>query len=222
VRGAIVNNTHLPRAAELFGVPSIATRGRERLIDTAIDLFYRHGFHAVGLDRVIAEAGVTKTTFYKHFESKDDLIVAAITRRQEWETQAWNRAIRKIAGSDPRRQLLALFDVMDAWFNDPSFRGCIFLSAAAEFADPNEPAHQVAAAYKRNSRDGWRDLARQAGAADPEGFADLYTALVEGALIMRHVHGRDDAAQFMKPLVERLIAESIPLPAPTGQALTPV
>src|SRR5687768_4545275 len=106
---------HRP-AAELFGVRSVPRNARDRLIDTAIDLFYQHGFHAVGLDRVIAETGVTKTTFYKHFESKDDLIVAAIERRDAWESRAWERAVRKLAGPDPRAQLLAVFDVMDAWF----------------------------------------------------------------------------------------------------------
>jgi AcrR family transcriptional regulator len=202
---------HKP-AAELFGVRSVAKNGRDRLIDKAIDLFYAHGFHAVGLDQVIAEAGVTKTTFYKHFESKDDLIVAAIARRDEWETAAWDRAVRKLAGRDPRKQLLAVFDVLDAWFNDPSFGGCIFLSAAAEFADPRDPAHQAAAAHKRAARDGWRALAHRAGVTDCDVFADLYTALVEGTLIMRHVHGRNDAARFVKPMVERLVDQYFPAP----------
>jgi AcrR family transcriptional regulator len=208
--------TRQPRgAAELLGVPRVATSGRERLVDTAIELFYRHGFHAVGLDRVIATAGVTKTTFYKHFESKDDLVVAAINKRDEWEGKAWARAVKRIAGTDPRRQLLAVFDVMDVWFNDPSFGGCMFINAAAEFADPREPAHQAAAAHKRKAREGWRELAGRAGAMDPDGFADRYTALVEGTLIMRHVHSRNDAARFMRPVVEKLIEEFVPaIPPP--------
>src|SRR5688500_17714868 len=82
---------------ELLGVPDAPRNGRERLLATAIELFYRHGFGAVGVDRVIAEAGVTKTTFYKHFEGKDDLMVAAVKRRDEWESAAWGRAVRKMA-----------------------------------------------------------------------------------------------------------------------------
>jgi AcrR family transcriptional regulator len=201
-------------AAELLGVPPPPTNGRERIVYKAIDLFYRHGFHAVGLDQVIAETGVTKTTFYKHFESKDDLVLAAIARRDEWETQAWDRAVRKLAGDDPRKQLLAVFDVLDVWFNDPSFGGCIFLNAASEFADPREPAHQAAAAHKRQTRESWCQLARQAGAIDPGAFADRYTALVEGTLIMRHVHGRNDAARCMKPVAEALLQECVPDPRP--------
>src|SRR3954466_12895346 len=93
---------------ELFEMPSPPTTGRERLVAAAIELFYRNGFNAVGVDQVIAAAGVTKTTFYKHFESKDDLMVAAVQRRDEWESQAWGRAAREVAGDDPAAQLLAL------------------------------------------------------------------------------------------------------------------
>ena len=93
--------TRTKSVSELFGLPDPPATGRERLVATAIELFYRHGFGAVGIDQVIAAAGVTKTTFYKHFEGKDDLMVAAVQRRDEWESQAWDRAVRKIAGDDP-------------------------------------------------------------------------------------------------------------------------
>src|SRR5882672_6176907 len=113
----------LKSASQLFGLPDPPRTGRERLLATAIDLFYRNGFGAVGIDQIIATAGVTKTTFYKHFESKDDLMVAAVQRRDEWESEAWNNAVRKLAGDDPVKQFLATLDVMDLWFNDPDFRG---------------------------------------------------------------------------------------------------
>src|SRR5205814_7411890 len=138
---------------ELLGVPDPPKTGRERLVAAAVELFYRHGFGAVGIDRVIETAGVTKTTFYKHFESKDDLMVAAVQRRDQWESQAWDRAVRKLAGDDPAKQLLAMFDVMDLWFNDPDFRGCMFSNAAAEFPNPHDPVHQAAAVHQRRLRD---------------------------------------------------------------------
>src|SRR3954449_9005346 len=119
--------------SELLGLPDPPKTGRERLVAAAIELFYRHGFGAVGVDQVISTAGVTKTTFYKHFDSKDDLMVAAVQRRDEWESAARRRAVKKIAGNDPRRQLLAIFDVLDEWFNHPEFKGCIFITAAVEF-----------------------------------------------------------------------------------------
>jgi AcrR family transcriptional regulator len=205
----VFNSKHKP-IAELFGLPDPPTTGRARLIYAAIELFYSHGFQAVGIDQIIAAAGVTKTTFYKHFESKDDLLVAAIQQRDQWEIRAWTNAVRKMAGDDPRAQLLAFFDVLDVWFNAPDFRGCQFINAAAEFPNPHDPVHRVAAEHKRRNRDLFRDLAAAAGAANPESFADRYTALVEGTLVLRQVHGRDDAAQVIKPAVQWLVAEALP------------
>ena len=154
--------------------------------------------------------GVTKTTFYKYFESKDDLMVEAVRQRDEWEWDAWNRAVQKVAGDDARSQLLSLFDVLDMWFNTDDFKGCIFINTAAEFPNPNEPVHQAAAEHKKQTRNGFRDLAKQAGATDPEAFADLLTMLVEGTLVMRHVHHRNDAAVMAKAVAERLVEEYMP------------
>jgi AcrR family transcriptional regulator len=207
-----MTNARAKSVSELLGLPDSPKTGRERLVAAAVELFYRHGFGAVGIDRVIATAGVTKTTFYKHFEGKDDLMVAAVQRRDEWESRAWDRAVRKLAGDDPARQLLAILDVMDLWFNDPDVRGCMFLNTAAEFPNPHDPVHQVAAAYKRRTRDHRRDLARAAGAdaTAAEAFADCYTALIEGALILRQTYGRNDAARAVRPAVEQLIGACLP------------
>src|SRR3954469_20302171 len=106
-----MQKTPLKSAAELLGLPDGPKTGRDRLLSAAVNLFYRRGFGAVGIDQVIAAAGVTKTTFYKHFESKDDLMVAAVRQKDEWESQAWGRAIQKLAGDDPVARLLAMFDV---------------------------------------------------------------------------------------------------------------
>src|SRR6059058_3217514 len=105
-----MTSLHTKSVAALFGLPEPPKTGRERLVAAAIELFYRHGFNAVGIDRVIAEAGVTKTTFYKHFESKDELMVAAVQRRDEWESEAWARAVRKLAGDEPAKQFVAMLD----------------------------------------------------------------------------------------------------------------
>lgn len=205
-------------AVELLGVPPTPRTGRERLLATAIDLFYRNGFTAVGIDLIIATAGVTKTTFYKHFESKEDLMVAAVLLRDELESQAWSRATRELAGGDdPTRQLLALFDVLNLWFNNPDFHGCMFLNAAAEFPNPHDPVHQAAAGHKRRMRDSIRDLATAAGIHPPgaaETFADCYTALMEGALVLRQTYGRNDAARVVLPAIEQLLLSHLPDAAP--------
>ena len=83
------------------------------------------------LDQVIEAAGVSKTTFYKHFESKDELMLAAVRLYDEWEMGAWGRAVAELAGDDPAAQLLGFFDVAERWFNDPSFGGCLFINTAA-------------------------------------------------------------------------------------------
>ena len=174
--------------AELFGLPDPPRTGRERLIATAVDLFYRHGFGAIGVDRVIEAAGVTKTTFYKHFEGKDDLMVAAVQRRDEWESQAWNRAVRKIAGDDPAGQLLAMIDVMDLWFNDPDFRGCMFTNTATEFPNPHDPVHQAAAAYKLKKASLAPAILPKAAGIQRDGGGDVRR------LFLRGDRGRDGSA----------------------------
>lgn len=204
--GAVSRDAGDKSVTELLGTPPEPRTSRDKLIVKGIDLFYRRGFHAVGLDRLLAEVGVTKTTFYKHFESKDALILEAIRRRDEWEMAAWRGAVEELAGFDPKAQLLGFFDVLDLWFNDPDFGGCMFINAASEFPNPADPVHQAAAAHKHKSRDLFCEMARGAGLRDPEGFADVYTMLFEGTLVLRQVHGRNDAAKLARAAVERLIA----------------
>jgi AcrR family transcriptional regulator len=198
-------------AAELLGVFEIPERGRGRIVATAVELFYRHGFSAVGLDWVLDESGVTKTTFYKHFQSKNELMVAAVEMRDAWELEAWKRAARALGGDDARAQLLALFDVLDVWFNDEGFGGCMFLNVASEFPNPHDPVHRAAAKHKLANWELVRDLARRAGDPAPDTFADLYMIAFEGALVLRQVYGRNDAARSARPIVERLIEERLPL-----------
>ena len=118
---------------------------------------------------------------------------------------------------------------MDLWFNDPDFHGCMFLNTTLEFPNPHDPVHQAAAAYKRRTRDHFRDLARAAGAESSaaEAFADCFTAMVEGALILRQTHGRNDAARVVRPAVEQLLRAYLPdhpdrpRPRGGGDGLTP-
>jgi len=204
--------TKVRSVVELLGQPPLPTTGRDRLIAAGMELFYREGFQAVGLDRVIEYAGVTKTTFYKHFEAKDDLVLACVLARDLWETQAMERGVREIAGDDPRGQLIAFFDVLDEWFNDPDFHGCVYINVATEFSDKRSPIHKAGAEHKRKARDYFRNLAAKAGAKDPDEFADHFTILLDGTLVLRHVHGRDDAAQVARSAVMDLIERHMPVP----------
>ncbi|MFU8830347.1 MAG: TetR family transcriptional regulator C-terminal domain-containing protein, partial [Phycisphaerales bacterium] len=142
-----------------------------------------------------------------------DAQLARIRQQNGWTEVQLDAAVQQLAGADPRAQLIGFFDVMDLWFNDPDFRGCVFLNTAAEFADRCDPIHQAAAMHKKANRDIFRDLAARAGATDPEAFADHYTIMLEGTLILRHVHGRNDAARIARPAVLTLIESSIPAPS---------
>ncbi len=186
----MLDRSGLPSAAELLGVPDVPRRGRGRLLAVAADLFYRHGFNAVGLDRVIAEAGVSKTTFYKHFSSKTELMVAALQWRDKWEQQAWEEAVKKLGGDDPRRQLRAYFEVLDWWFNRPDFNGCIFMNAANEFPNPNDPVHKAAVAL-------WHAV-------------HTFVTMLEGTLVMRQVYERNDAARANLPAIDHLLQQFLP------------
>ncbi len=187
---------------------------REQLVDTALRLFYRDGFHATGIDKILAEAGVARMTLYKHFKSKDDLVLAALRRRDEQFRTWFERAVEQ-RGATPRARLVAIFDALDDWFAGRAFpggefHGCAFVNAAAEFSDPDQPAHRAAAEHKRLLRDYTSRLAAAAGADDPAALAGELMLLAEGATVTAHVCGDRRAARRAKAIAEDLIARRVP------------
>lgn len=197
-------------AKSVLTLPPPARAGRERLIGVAMRLFYERGISPVGLDEIIAECGVTKTTFYKHFRSKTELVVATIEARDEWELAAWREAVEHLVGPDPRDQLLGMYEILDILFNDPSFNGCHFINAAAEFPNPHNPIHRAAARHKTANYEWFRELAERAGATKIDEFTDAYAIVFEGVLILRQVSCRADAARIALPQVEHLLDRFIP------------
>src|SRR5262245_52040153 len=115
-----------------------ASAARQRLLETADRLFYQEGFRAVGIDRIIAEAGVAKMSLYKHFPSKDDLILAVLQYREEGVLQFFRAAMER-HGKKPKKPLRAFFAALKDLFESPGFRGCCFQNAAVELADPTHP-----------------------------------------------------------------------------------
>lgn len=194
-------------AAQLFGGGAQPRGTREKLLHAALELFYVHGFHAIGIDRIIETVGVTKTTFYKHFESRDDLILEAVALRNEWESSSFATCVHAKAGHDPRAMLLAMFDVLDEWFTGPSYRGCIFISACAEFPSRKHPVHRAAAEHFITSEAEIRSMAKAAGARDPEGLARQWVMLLQGAVTLRMTVGDDGAARRARALAESALAE---------------
>lgn len=186
----------------------MASSRRDHLVDTALALFCRDGFHATGIDRILAESGVAKMTLYKHFKSKDELILAALRRRDELWRNWFMRAVEGRA-KEPRARLLAVFDVLDEWIGGKDFSGCVFINASAEFADHDDPIHCAAAEHKRLVKGYLRDAAAAAGAGDPDALATEIALLVEGAIVLAHVAGQTDAAGRARKAAETLVARAI-------------
>ncbi len=155
---------------------------RERIQATADRLFYREGIRAVGVERIVAEARVTRVTFYRHFPAKDDLIIAYLTERAGRERSAL-AAAHATAPDDPRAVLRAVIDGVVAETLVPGFRGCPFINAAAEFADPAHPVRQVVTRHRAWFHGELAALAGQAGAPDPDLVADQLVVLRDATMV---------------------------------------
>ncbi len=177
---------------------------REHLIEVAAGLFNRFGYHAAGVDQVIAESGIAKTTLYRHFASKEDLIVAVLKRIDEGFRDDMRKAVDRAAAT-PREQLLATFDFLEDWFKDESFFGCPFIGAAGEYCERQSLIFQEAARHKRLLIDYFEGLARDAGLARPKALAEEINLLQEGAIAVAHISGAPTAAQKAKAMAQQLI-----------------
>lgn len=181
------------------------TDTRERLISAGLHLFYQRGFHATGLDQVLTQVGTTKTTFYKYFESKEDLALACIKRRDERWRARLPQLLRERAGPDPIDQLREVWGVWRDWFSDIAFNGCLFIHACSEFPDPRDPCHVAARANVDALRGIVRGLAEEGGLDDPAGFAHQFGLLMQGAIIYEVIDREGNAAQTAARIGELLI-----------------
>jgi AcrR family transcriptional regulator len=184
---------------------------KEHLVETAVKLFGRFGFHATGIDKILQEAGVARMTLYKHFRSKDELILAALRRRDE-QFRIWFKSAIEKTGGTPAERLLASFDALDEWFAGKAFAGvpftgCSFINATAEFSETNHPVHQLAAEHKRLILEYLRLLASSAGARDPDGLAWSISLLHEGAIVTAQVSSDPRAAQGAKEIARTVMAQ---------------
>ena len=185
---------------------------RDHLIDTAVDLFNSNGFHATGIDTILERAGVARMTLYNHFESKDQLILAALQRRDE-RFRAWFVEEVAQASDKPREQLVVLFDVLRRWISGdapgPTFCGCTFINAAAEFGDPANPVHRAARTHKHKLRAIIAGIAEAAGARNPDSIAARLHLLIEGAIVTAQVTGEIGAVDHAKDIARMVIADDV-------------
>ena len=175
----------------------------------AYELFARNGVQAVGVDAIIERSGVARQTLYRHFGSKQELVLAFLERREEVWTYGWLAAEVQRREHDPRRRLLAIFDVFDEWFRRPDFEGCSFINVMLEHPAADHPLHVAAAGYLARIRAFLEELAGDAGIADPASFAREWHILMKGSIVAAG-EGDLDAARRAKRIGSVLLAQARP------------
>jgi AcrR family transcriptional regulator len=183
---------------------------RQRLTDAAIRRFYRDGFRNVGLDQVLADVGISKTAFYKHFGCKEDLVLAALQTQSQWLKGTFREMVRERGGPSAAGQLRALFDVVDRIIDADEFQGCIFINVAMEYPLPHEPAHVAAAQHKQAIEEIVHELGALAGVADPRQLARELCLVMEGAYVTRQVTGDKQSIDVARRVADLVIAAHLP------------
>lgn len=199
---------------KLFSVRSLGagvkSPTRQRLIEAGFRRFYRDGFRSVGIDQILADVGISKTAFYKHFESKEDLMLAVLASQEQWVHDTLSEMIRERGGDCPLAQLYAVLDVVEQILASEGFHGCIFVNAAIEFPLQHEPAHVAASEFKRAFEELLCRLATAAGAADPRAFAQELCLVIEGTYVTRHVTGNLQTMDIARRISDLVIAKHCP------------
>jgi AcrR family transcriptional regulator len=177
------------------------SHARRRVLDTATRLFYAEGVHAVGVDRIIAEAGVAKATFYNHFPSKDELVRAYI----EEQDQLGRQAVARLPDQSSREKVFAIFRRIAEAAREPGYRGCPFLNAAAEYPDPASTVRKAVDDHRRWNRDLLRDLLAADGHPDPARTADILVVLGDGLLVSGDLDDAGKLAGLARDAVARVL-----------------
>lgn len=180
---------------------------RDRILETASALFYRRGVRAVGVDLVVEEAGVAKTSLYRHFRTKDDLIAAFLHREDEDFWKCWDNTTQR-HHSDAEAELEAQLKWMGERVSRPNYRGCPQLNVAAEFPDLDHPARAVATAHKRELRRRLRDLAERLRAKRPDELAAQLSLLINGAFVSSQMFSAHEATPILLATSRALIASA--------------
>jgi AcrR family transcriptional regulator len=181
---------------------------RERILESAYELFSARGVRDVGVDEVIESAGVAKATLYRHFPSKDSLVLAFLEQREERWTLGWVEAEARRRGSTPEEQLLAIFDAFDEWFHRDDFEACTFVNMLLEMGSAH-PVGEACVRYLDNIRSVVKQLATEAGLRDVDSFARSWHILMKGSIVSA-AEGDGHAAKRAQAIARLLIAEYRP------------
>ena len=176
---------------------------RERILDASYELFSRRGIQAVGVNEVTERAGVAMATLYRHFPSKDELVLAFLDLREQRWTKDFVEAGAMRRGSNPEERLLAIFDVLDEWFHRDDFEAGSFMKVLLELG-PEHPAGGASVRHLEQIRSIVRRLAEEAGLHDTDSFARSWHILMEGSIVVA-TEGDTRAAQRGKSMARLLI-----------------
>jgi AcrR family transcriptional regulator len=163
------------------------TAPKDQLFQTAARLFYQHGYRAIGVDTIAAESGIGKMTLYRHYPSKDDLIVAFLKQSNEDFWEYFEQSTQQ--ASTARGKLLAFFESLQEYAISPACYGCPFLNVATEYPEADYAGHQIALEHKQTVRARFTHLAQQAGAHQPNALADALFLLMDGAYMAARMFG---------------------------------
>jgi AcrR family transcriptional regulator len=193
----------------VFSFPGSApgkSAARQRIMAAAHQLFYTQGIRATGIEELLTVANVARMSFYKHFPSKQALVLAFLQERhQHWQQQLEQQA--KARAHTPGGELRAVFEVLAAWFAEADFRGCAFINTVLETADPHTQEHQVAQAHKQALRQYLAGLLRAMHfPADPDHGAALLLLLIDGAIVRAQLGDGPAAARQAQTLAELMLA----------------
>jgi len=179
-------------------IENVKTSMRELLVGAATELFYAEGLRAVSVDKVIERAGTTKVTFYRHFKSKDDLVVAHLELRAQQERDGILGAIAAADG-DPDRVFQLIAAQLGEFSCLQGFRGCPFINAAAEYPDPESSVRQTVDAHRTWCKDTFREIVEPLGLADPRGVADDLMLIRDGAMVAGYLDPAEELeASFLR------------------------
>ena len=185
---------------------SAPVAARDRILASAYELFAHHGIRAVGIDEVIRRAEVAKATLYRHFASKDVLVLAFLQQREQLWTREWVEAEARRRGETAEEHLLAIFDLFDEWFRREDFEGCSFMNVLLEMNDRTTSAGRASAEHLANIRSIIRQLATEANLRDPEQFSHSWHILMKGSIVAAG-EGDVDAAKRGQAMGRLLIAQ---------------
>src|SRR5690349_14684899 len=177
---------------------------RDRILATASKLFYRNGVHAVGVDLVVAESGIAKTSLYRHFGSKDGLVAAFLESEDADFWRQWD-AIAAHHSNDPAAELAAYLDWMDVRLRRPGYRGCPQLNVIAELTDPKHPARRIATGHKDRMRERFTDLATRMRLAGPDHVGAQLALIFDGAFMSAPLGAGEPMADTLRETVGAIL-----------------